>query len=156
MATRSKEPKTLQAKFGFLDPDLKKPEHDEIMIELDKNIIRVVARLLDCPEYSEGQDYVWASTEAQVIKWAEGIIDTAREHQNEFLQQGSYNLTVPVIKAIRVDRKWECPITTGTANKYTVGFVDMRAYVYHSPTIELCGQEKETYSSYKRFTKSPK
>lgn len=34
---RPKKPNTLQQKLGFLDDDLKKPKHDDIMLWLDKN-----------------------------------------------------------------------------------------------------------------------
>ena len=37
--------KTLQERFGFSDPDLKRPEHDEIMVWLDRNILDVARGL---------------------------------------------------------------------------------------------------------------
>lgn len=48
------EPKaqTLQQKMGFLDNDLKKPKHDELMIWLDTNIVGIVNKKFN-PEMSD-------------------------------------------------------------------------------------------------------
>ena len=38
--------KTLQQRFGFIDADLKAPEHDEIMLWLDQNVELIVKDLV--------------------------------------------------------------------------------------------------------------
>jgi len=54
---RSKKPNTLQQKLGFLDEDLKKPKHDDLMLWLDKNIEIILNELhhkvLTDKDYSE-------------------------------------------------------------------------------------------------------
>ncbi len=54
---RTKRPNTLQQKLGFLDDDLKKPKHDDLMLWLDKNIEKILNewhyKVLTDKDYSE-------------------------------------------------------------------------------------------------------
>ena len=44
--------KTLQQRFGFIDADLKTPEHDEIMLWLDQNV-ELIAKGLVFEEWDQ-------------------------------------------------------------------------------------------------------
>ena len=47
--------KTLQMRLGFLDEDLKKPEHDEIIKWMDKNIHSIVSELFIKPDWTQDE-----------------------------------------------------------------------------------------------------
>jgi hypothetical protein len=46
MTMENKKATTLQQRFGFSDPELKTPKHDELMIWLDENCQEVYRRLM--------------------------------------------------------------------------------------------------------------
>src|ERR1700722_10243225 len=50
---------TLQARFGFADPDLKKPEHDEIMGWLDANMEDILMGVLSMPGRPKQVKTIW-------------------------------------------------------------------------------------------------
>lgn len=51
--------KTIQARFGFADPDLKKPLHDEIILWLDANIEDILMVVLSLPARPKGIRVQW-------------------------------------------------------------------------------------------------
>lgn len=102
-----KDPWSVQQRFGFQDDDLKNPNHDEIMIWLDKNIDRLITE--DC-FYQRYLKY-----------WQSSCEDTiARESEGEVFSIDSLPYD-PVI----TEKTWEYVITNQTyKSKFTVGFVD--------------------------------
>jgi len=51
--------KTLQAKFGFADTDLKKPAHDEMIKWLDANIEDILMEMFSLPQRPKGIRARW-------------------------------------------------------------------------------------------------
>jgi hypothetical protein len=117
---------TLQQKFGFVDSDLKTPKHDEIMIWLDANMKEIVTRL-------ENQQW----TQRQVEEVKERYEDFVRKTGVEPPELGNSPEKPPVCE---IKKEWEHPITTGSENKFTVGFVDM-AVSYGCPSLSVTGLE---------------
>jgi hypothetical protein len=117
---------TLQQKFGFVDSDLKTPKHDEIMIWLDAKMAEIVAKLED-------------------QQWTQRLIEEVKERYQDFVRQNRVEppkLGNPPEKPPihEISKKWEHPITTGSENKFTVGFVDM-AVSYSCPSLSVTGLE---------------
>jgi hypothetical protein len=51
--------KTIQARFGFADPDLKKPAHDEMIKWLDANIEDILMLVFSLPSRPNGVRTKW-------------------------------------------------------------------------------------------------
>lgn len=125
---------TLQQRFGFRDPELSTPKHDEMMLWLDSNIESVVNTLV----YEDGWDIEWL----------------IQKEYEDVTQEDLRALPVPSKPSYKVVKKiWEHPITTqqsrGYGNKYTVGFADMLV-AYEKPYLALGGIEwPSSYSSRK-------
>ena len=104
---------TMAQKFGFMDPELTTPEHDAIMLWLDKTIVEMNAKKI----YGNHPDYKW--------KWDD--IDKAHDaglpQPLHLLQEGKITVDPSVsISAIK-SKVWEAPILDRT---FTIGFADMR------------------------------
>ena len=136
---RSKEPNTLQPKMGFEDADLKRPDHDAIMIWLDTNIESVVYSPYDI-------EYVpWHWSASRIAELRRDAIQAADEMNGSWLtaEEAAFledvqNLATPECKRLKVGKPtWEVPITTGSNNTYTVGFVDLCVTVLSEPTLSL-------------------
>jgi len=141
---KKKEPNTLQQKMGFFDEDLKKPQHDEIMLWLDKNAEEIINSLF----FKEGKisekkisnllesanEYKKAAlnTHDYKLKSDSTPKDDLQKHEKiiNYLNQWESFDEIPSIPPIKINqRTWEFPVISSinnyTNNKYTVGFVDM-------------------------------
>lgn len=149
---RNNELKTLQARFGFADHDLKTPSHDEMMVRLDRHILDVCEYLLRVrhpAQWAEG--YPEQVIEQAREEWRtrttheKGLSEIARGWLQKSPDVKAYDedhiFTVPEIEFPVSIRKvtWEHPITTGGqsgyGSTYTVGFVDLRVAVEYSPYL---------------------
>ena len=93
---------TIQQRFGFQDGDLKTPKHDEMMLWLDSNLLKIVG--------------------AMAGSWDNGRDAARKEGCPEELLSEEHNRTLD-------RRTWEYPIVDrkyGGA-KYVIGFVDLWA-----------------------------
>lgn len=168
MTPRKKEPQTLQAKFGFSDPDLKTPKHDEIMVWLDESMRQVVTGLMGYPPEREWKPAYLAETAAKDIprfeqrrtEIAKAIEDPhcvfreAKIAELALIPNDLASMPVPECVAWRIARKvWEQPIVSGT--KYTVGFVDMLVTLDSNPHLYLDGLVRTQYEG-DRITRPPR
>ena len=100
--------KTIAARFGFQDPELKTPRHDEIMIWLDENMASVL----------KGMD-IWNPSASSSGSLS---VDAYRAGAAKFWP-GIDLGEPPEMGSVRVRSKlWEFPVQDG---KYIVGFIDM-------------------------------
>lgn len=147
---------TIQEKFGFMDFDLKKPGHDEIMKWTDNNLDSI---LKECFEHK----VIWSISERfqnkinAIPALISNLKDTIEKKDNnlaisswkkEILQElfswkGFGQL--PTRKSLKIDdNKWEYVIQSG---KYVIGFVDL--YVTFSiPSLNIRGID-DANSGYK-------
>lgn len=105
---------TLQQRFGFSDPELTTPKHDELMFWLD--------RYLDnhCPGESDTE---WESIT---------VINELDEHVSIDISASSLRVKLPPYPGVKLIKKtWEQTITN---RGYTIGFCDMVA-VYDIPRL---------------------
>lgn len=113
---------TIQQRFGFLDGDLKKPEHDEMMFWLDENLEHVVAQIMFLRNTKQLSEAV------------------AHDCPSETLNE-RHESTVK-------KRIWEYPVADCKpgGSKYIIGFVDL---VAHCDVWDLA--EYETQSQYGKW-----
>lgn len=106
---------TIQQKFGFMDVDLKKPAHDDMIIWLNSKLTS---------EYIEqliGYKREWGNRPKYALDEFERNYISAKKFRS--ILEGASLPPNPGLK-IR-DKIWEYSISTGIDNKYVVGFVDM-------------------------------
>ncbi len=139
---------TLQERFGFKDEELSTPKHDEIMMWLDENAERlfptkngnpwpagtvssVRARALESAKekfplyYNVVQPIEsWRLNHTEYVerRKAAGVPDAGRPAVKTCVLPDE----PPVVSLCSLKKTWEWPITTGQANNFTVGFIDMR------------------------------
>jgi hypothetical protein len=103
-------PQTISQRFGFQDPDLSSPNHDKMIIWLDKEMNDIVDRILKRP----------------VRKYYETGFSSFYRIPDDRL--GEYDMTgiekYPDVdmEKIQIKKVWEYPVLNGS---YTVGFCDM-------------------------------
>ena len=141
--------KTLQMRLGFLDEDLKKPEHDEIIKWMDKNIHSIVSELFIKPDWTQDEIKSIEAKAEKLIK-DESLLfrikrtvddldqELRRETQDEKRKEISKRKAqaesiidqivnwkgikgeIPKKKQIRIiDKIWEYPISSTTYNDRT-------------------------------------
>ena len=101
--------KQSQQRFGFMDDDIKKTKHDEIMIWLSENIYYILPNLLNYKEK-------WDQENINDVK------EVYREHKFEIPD-------IPDKSPLKIiSKKWEFPVTVKNKGKtsYVVGFVDFK------------------------------
>ena len=99
-ALKKQSANTLQERFGFADDDLKKSEHDEILLWLDEHAEEFAKEII------EWTDEWPARLVAQKLKRYQGLGD-------------------PPPQEVRITKIWEQPVTNVGATKYVIGFLDM-------------------------------
>ena len=99
--------KTLQQRFGFMDKDLKKPEHDEIMLWLDREL---------------RAEHECISTELlDIEQWDPGEVDRYRKAYPDLVGDPPSPLPVEIGRIV-----WETPVTSRSGyTEYIIGFVDL-------------------------------
>jgi len=140
---------TLQMKMGFLDEDLKKPKHDEILKWLDQNADQIVNSLFRSEQWDkelidrliESTNKIVDSTkvkgtlqrEVEDLEWklnnsmrennkeeAKQIIGRKRDIINVLEKWNGIQGEIPKKLPIRIVRKvWEHPITSSVSNHRT-------------------------------------
>jgi hypothetical protein len=150
--------KTLQMRLGFLDEDLKKPVHDEILKWLDSNIDSVIRDLFVSPEWGKEvienqinrterivKESISSDTHGKIIKelekelrdeWNEERKKTIRDNiirhkaiQGELNNWKGIKGDIPKKSAARIiEKKWEHPITSRVQNDKT-GYVSPKNIV---------------------------
>ena len=100
--------KTIAARFGFQDPELKTPRHDEIMMWLDENLESVLGGM---------NIWVKSATDGSILD-----VECYREGAAIFWPGVDLG-DPPDTGIVRVSSKvWEFPVQDG---RYIVGFIDM-------------------------------
>lgn len=144
---------TLQQRFGFQDDDLLTPAHDQIMIDVDANLDRIISAQFFIPTWPTKTIAKWtsffdAARQDTLIKLEKDILRlradlAARESESDYwLQwttqqldaaQQKYDsfsawegLTTPPKKPDLeiIDSIWEHPVQSKT--QYIIGFVDLQ------------------------------
>src|ERR1017187_4468677 len=116
MPPQKQRAKTLQEKFGFVDEELKTPEHDAMMVWIDQQAEELI------------QEYFSISS-----GWSDDTIPRVRAEADQiarsrFHQLPWHGLGEPPPKKFKILEKiWESPIVT--KNGYAVGFADMEVLV---------------------------
>lgn len=139
---RKKPPATLQERFGFKDPDLTTPKHDEIMLWLDSNMQSIVDHVFE----ADALAHDWAEeTDAMNRSWLpamEAEIAKAKEvkswHKPEHAAQRVALLEslkvgpgpAPPWPGLKIKKTWEYPIKND--RDFMIGFVDMLVHVRFS------------------------
>jgi len=129
---------TLQARFGFLDDDLKTSDHDEIMTWLDSNSKTLLEKITQWQPVWEKEKVALFQCNAQ-----SAVINQVKEWQtpNSLMSKpngidiGKFEswkgLGEPPVKPpLEIETTWE--YTVSGANKFIVGFIDMKVVVYDS------------------------
>ncbi len=120
---------TMAQKFGFMDPELTTPEHDAIMLWLDRTVTEAFAQ----KTYGNHPDHKW--------KWG----DDDNESVGKILQlikKGEVVIDPTVSVQTITSKVWECPIVDRT---YTIGFADMKVVyaeciLFAEPIIKNLGE----------------
>lgn len=146
---------TLQQRFGFLDDDLKKPKHDEIMLWLNNCVDEKLQEWLDVPKEWTDDEIAKHRQEAtgkrkekidnlreqlEHLKSFSSLFDKSEEEVTQKEQELKRALEpvphacVPGKPPIKIELKlWEHPIKN---QNYIVGFADMMV-VYKKPYLSL-------------------
>lgn len=101
---------TMAQKFGFMDPELTTPEHDAIMLWLDKTVTEAFAQ----KTYGNNPSYEWKclddDREPVAMLW-------------QLLKEGKVVIDPSTPVQTITSKMWEVPILD---RSYTIGFADMR------------------------------
>jgi hypothetical protein len=136
---RKKPPATLQERFGFKDPELTTPKHDEIMLWLDGQMQAMVDALYNAPALAHDWEEHGEDLENSWLPGMEAEIEKARNHR--WLKDADKAALVAALEArktgpgpapkwpgIRVKKIWEYPLRTERG--FLIGFIDMKVEVY--------------------------
>lgn len=156
MTIKKERASTLQARFGFVDEDLKSDSHDEMMLWLDANMGSIVGDILGDIGFSESRvkrlrkevsekfdefitelknrcKYIEVSLSMPPSNIHTVILgnEKDREEREDILSFLSSWVepvmpTIPNREEPVVEKVWEYPIVN---KNYTIGFVDMRVAV---------------------------
>jgi hypothetical protein len=116
------EPKarTIQERFGFLDPELKSPKHDEMMLWLDQNAMHVLHSVF--PSWSKMVKYVKG-------RQLEQMIEEATRGLPSYTKEEIMRLPIPptpddwnTLEYWIQEKIWEKPILD---RSFTIGFIDL-------------------------------
>jgi hypothetical protein len=154
---------TLQERFGFADDDLKKSEHDGILLWLDDHALEFIKAIIEWTD-------VWpARLVEQKVKGVTDVLkarlaslqETIARNENfpSELRKGESERTSkevtfidaypglgdPPPREVRIEKIWEAPVTQSGA-KYVIGFLDMVVLVENTE-LEVA----ELVSSYAGF-----
>jgi hypothetical protein len=125
---KKEQSKTLEARLGFDDPDLKTSKHDEIMLWLDENIRKYPYELL-------GKSKEWEQKEFS-------LDHNNFNELNRYLTDSIFWPEKPELNVISVT--WETPIAKKNGGSdYIVGFVDLMLTI-KEPRLFL-GKELEIF-----------
>ena len=107
---------TLQEKFGFVDEELKTPQHDAMMMWIDQHAEELIREYFSVPSTWSDESVARIRSEADQI---------ARSKFSKLQWNGLGN---PPARKIKIGRKiWESPIVTSKG--FAVGFADMEVPV---------------------------
>jgi hypothetical protein len=105
---RTKKPNTLQQKLGFLDDDLRKPKHDDIMLWLDRNIEAVLRDIFFKPLTDLDYDELFKNAKKQIeiaindrmktISSLEGQLERSRTSKVKIKKTGEEEITQEIEK----------------------------------------------------------
>lgn len=127
--------KTIQERFGFSDPELTTPKHDEIMICLDENVARLVEEG-GCGKLElEG----WPGKRETVSYYRKSAQDVyERASRNGVMPAWDGLGPVPNPPPARLRKKtWEYAVGSGQPPRvFTVGFIDM-VVDYKKPKLTI-------------------
>ena len=130
MATAKNRANTLQEKFGFLDEDMKNPQHDAIMLWLDKRAEELVREYFAMPSAWPVELVAKVRAEAH-----------ARAKEHVYATLNLPDLGEPPAREFKiVSKTWEKTIVT--AKNYTVGFADMEVVVRFSKSLNFWENER--------------
>lgn len=119
---KKEQSKTLEARLGFDDPDLKTSKHDEIMLWLDKNIRTFPYEILNISKKWEDTDF---------------SSDTNKRLEDVYFRPEKPSIDIS-------DLIWELPVTKkNNGSDYIVGFIDLAVFV-KEPRLFL-GKELDLY-----------
>lgn len=133
---------TLQQRFGFMDNDLKSPAHDEMMLWLDKNAIRIIEELgLYEPSWDANSGWSKIKDEAkQAVTYAIKFQNLTDRYSSAEIAAwyeciDDYNTTpayIDISESAKV--KWEVVVKKQDyRSEYIIGFIDLAVYFnqYH-------------------------
>lgn len=117
--------KTMQEKLGFVDEDLKKPLHDDIIFWVESNASKIITSLLKIEKNWSKSDLDSYSIEKYVTPKIQNGYITKEEVNKKFNQfiSTEKEFTINIEKSV-----WEYPIVQQNsygANKFIVGYVDL-------------------------------
>jgi hypothetical protein len=104
---------TLQEKFGFVDEDLRTPQHDAMLVWIDQHAEELIQEFFSIP-----------------TSWSEETIDQVRKEAKRDLGEP------PPRKLVIESKIWEYPIVTKTG--FAVGFADMAVMVRVPRNLTFC------------------
>jgi hypothetical protein len=158
---------TLQQRFGFADDDLKKSEHDGILLWLDDHAVEFVkaiiewtdvwpARLVEqkvkgVTDVLKARAATLQETIARHDKFGRELLkdESERTRKEVALIDGYQGLGNPPSREVRMTKIWEAPVTqSGATTKYVIGFLDMVVLVENTE-LEVAGLYND--SSYVGF-----
>ena len=129
MATAKNRANTLQEKFGVLDEDMKNPQHDAIMLWLDKRAEELVREYFAMPSAWPVELVAHVRAKAQA---------RAKER---YAALNLPDLGEPPAREFKiVSKTWEKTIVT--TKNYTVGFADMEVVVRFSNSLGFGESER--------------
>jgi len=142
--------RTLQQRFGFMDNDLKAPEHDEIMLWLNDNIYEIVSRQYWGTSWKEDYVLEQRTLADSIIKavleeqesrrqseWAREKADKRISELNAWDGLGD----LPEVPELKLSITWESPVKS---KEYIIGFIDMKVE-WPSYSLAIGGIERLKY-----------
>jgi len=160
---------TLQQRFGFADDDLKKSEHDSILLWLDDHAVEFIKAIIEWTDLwparlvEQKVKGVMEVLKARIATLQETIArnekfgtqlwkdESERARKEVALIDAYQGLGDPPRREVRIKKIWEDPVTqSGAATKYVIGFLDMVVLVENT---ELEVTELYQDSSYVGFEK---
>jgi hypothetical protein len=152
---------TIQQRFGFMDEDLKKPKHDELMTWLNDNVEEKIFEWLNIPsewtkeEIEQAKRYGTSNRAGKIQSLQKELereksylgFDNNEERKRERderisilekqIEQASGSIRIsntPNKPPVRITKKeWEKPIKS---NDYIIGFIDMVVH-FQVPQISI-------------------
>lgn len=135
---RKKPPATLQERFGFKDPELTTPQHDEIMLWLDGQMQSMVDEMYDAPVRAHDWEETATELNETWLPRMEAEIEKARDHRWLKEEDKATLLAdlearktgpgpTPPCPGIRIKKTWEYPVRS--QRDFIIGFVDMKVEV---------------------------
>jgi hypothetical protein len=145
---------TLQQRLGFQDSDLNTPQHDQIMVWLDTNLLFVAKQLTSFSSQwpdelvKQKRDAAYKDVQGKrqsaldsIASWQDSIEKwkDERYYKNQLREaeerlgkieawDGLGSAPVPIIEV--TERIWEAPVVSpGYRSKYIVGFIDLYAEI---------------------------